>query len=163
MIEIAKELGWQVSIPLFTVIVGAVGAMLRRNGLKWADDILRAIAPVIINVIELKKIEGGGIAGKVAKSNAVAAAVSNVPLVAKALAPMKVKEIASDIIEQSYKEHKIVQSESVQQRALEIGANINGREIGANIKAQLKKGAITLGAKKTKAGWGARTGLKFHF
>jgi hypothetical protein len=147
-------------------IAGAAVAAILGFGVRWlrgraldkAAAILQAVAPVIVGAIERYKQmyvyshEGKPMTGELAKAQAMEAARAAVPAIAKVLAPSLVTKMASEAIE---KQVPWAEDNIKRMKGLSVHASTDGKEIGAEIKAELKRGAIKVHGSNKGGGIGA--------
>ena len=124
---------------------------LRGRALDKAAAILQAVSPIIVGAIERAK-DGSPMSGGYAKAQAMEAARAAVPAVAKALAPSLVTKLASEAIESNI---PMAKDNMKRLRGLSVHASTDGKAIGAEVVAELKRGAIKIHGSNKGGGIGA--------
>lgn len=129
---------------LSSLIITCFVFLLRKFGINKAQKHAEAFAPLIKEAINigLRSTKNKIITNDTELSEAVTAVVKSMPLPIQALAPMAAKRAATEAIlavKPTKENTKRIQS-------LGIDAVVDGKTIGAGIKAGFKRGVLTVSA-----------------
>ena len=133
-------------------------AVLRKLGIEGAKQHAEAFAPLIkeATAIGLKAVENKFIDAVSKQDEEIAAVVSSMPLAMKVLAPIAAKRAAVDALNAA----KPTRGNIKRIQSLGITAELDGKAIGAGVKAAFRKGDLTVTANSKGK---ASAGFTFKF
>ena len=145
MRDVFEQIGYEIMVPAFMALVGFIVGIMRVYGMEAATKYLNAAAPFIVDAINRAKADGQ-ITGPEAKAEALRAAREIMPVWVKMFAGIGLASKAGPIIERAHLLDKKYMSDGSKKhiQSLGLSATTNGKALGAEIKANFKRGNLSL-------------------
>ena len=143
---------------LTAIVAGCITIILRKVGINNAAKHAEAFAPLVKEAINigLRSTKNKIITNDTELAEAANALVKTMPVATQVLAPMQAKKLAVEALLSS----KSSKENTKRIQSLGITADVDGRTIGAGIKAGFKRGDLSVKADSTGK---AIAGFTFKF
>ena len=161
ILELFIEAGWLLIIPAITAVLSLVIGILYKRGYGKLAATFEAASPYVVDALQ-RVIDDKKITKAEAKAEGVKALVKTAPLIVRALSGGVVRAQAGQAVESAHSASKIM-GDSRKQRIQEVGiaATADGNQLGAEVAAKFRKGAISVTGGKGKNGFRAGIEAKF--